>query len=337
MSAINPKRRECRAGPLSMRRRESDTMFGSLILDTLARLRPDPLDGDRVHARDRQAQQTGRLQRADGRLTACAWPFHKHFDRAHPVLHRLARGRFSRDLRSVWGTLARTFETVLASARPADHIPRRIGDRHNRVVECALNMGLPPGHMLLFAALPPLPLLCAGCAALRLLFCHYSSVETFHVETLNVRTLLLGCLLLDTDRLPAASTAGARVGTRALPAHGQTLAMSQATITADVHQPLDVQLDLAAQIAFDAIFALHDLADAPDLLLGQVAHSDVRVDVGFFENVKPIRAADTKDIGDRNLDFLVTRDLNPSNTCHTALFLSGLCLGWRLQMTRMIP
>ena len=52
----------------------------------------------------------------------------------------------------------------------------------------------------------------------------------------------------------------------------------------------------------------------------------VRVDVGFFENVKPIRAADTKDIGDRNLDFLVTRDLNPSNTCHTALFLSGLSL-----------
>src|SRR5262249_1710730 len=102
--------------------------------------------------------------------------------------------------------------------------------------------------------------------------------------------------------------------------------MSHATITADVDQALDVQLDLAAQIALDAIFAVQDLADPPNLLLGQVAHSDVRVDVGFLENVKPIRVADTKDIGDRNLDLLVTRDVNPSNTCHTALLLSGLSL-----------
>src|SRR5262249_61913956 len=107
----------------------------------------------------------------------------------------------------------------------------------------------------------------------RLLFCHYSSVETLHVETLNVRRLLLGCLLLDTDRLPAASAAGARVGSRALPAHGQAPAMSQATITADVHQPLDVQLDLAAQIAFDAIFALHHLPASARPLLRDVPTS----------------------------------------------------------------
>src|SRR5262249_17982138 len=116
--------------------------------------------------------------------------------RAHPVLHRLARGRFSGDLRSVWGTLARTFETVLASARPADHIPRRIGDRHNRVVECALNMGLPPGHILLFAALTTLPLRGASCATLRLLFCHNSSVETFQGVTLNFERYFLAVFFL---------------------------------------------------------------------------------------------------------------------------------------------
>ena len=60
MSAINPKRRECRAGPLSMRRHESDTMFSSL--DTPALRRADAIVRNRRHVRNSDDLQTGRLQ-----------------------------------------------------------------------------------------------------------------------------------------------------------------------------------------------------------------------------------------------------------------------------------
>src|SRR5689334_18472174 len=50
--------------------------------------------------------------------------------------------------------------------------------------------------------------------------------------------LLLGRLLLDTDRLALAATAGARIRTRALATHRHSLAVPQATIAGDIHQAL---------------------------------------------------------------------------------------------------
>src|SRR5262245_6760613 len=63
-------------------------------------------------------------------------------------------------------------------------------------------------------------------------------------------TLLLRRLLLDADRLALTAAAGARVGACALAAHRHTFAVPQPAVTCDVHQPLDVQLHFAPQIAF---------------------------------------------------------------------------------------
>src|SRR5258708_24428973 len=79
---------------------------------------------------------------------------------------------------------------------------------------------------------------------------------------------LLRHRLLAGDR-PGRSLAGARVGVRALTAHRQTLAMAQAAIAAEIHQPLDVHRHLPPEIAFDGEFAVDELADAQDLVLGQ--------------------------------------------------------------------
>src|SRR5437016_1876190 len=59
--------------------------------------------------------------------------------------------------------------------------------------------------------------------------------------------------------------AGARVRVRALAANRQTLAVTHAAIAAQIHQPLDVHRHFAAQVAFDDIFAVDDLADLNDL------------------------------------------------------------------------
>ena len=47
--------------------------------------------------------------------------------------------------------------------------------------------------------------------------------------------------------------AGPRIGLAALAAHGQTLAVANAAIAADLGQPLDVQSGLAAQVALNGI------------------------------------------------------------------------------------
>ena len=63
--------------------------------------------------------------------------------------------------------------------------------------------------------------------------------------------LLLAGFLLARDLHPLRTLAGARVGLRLLPAHGQAAAVAQAAIAADLLQAFDVLGALAAQVALD--------------------------------------------------------------------------------------
>src|SRR5215831_13765256 len=70
---------------------------------------------------------------------------------------------------------------------------------------------------------------------------------------------LSGCLLLAGDGL-GRPLAGARIRVRALAADRQALAVTQATIDAQVHQPLDVHCYFAAQIAFHNVVTINQFA-----------------------------------------------------------------------------
>src|SRR5437588_2670510 len=77
------------------------------------------------------------------------------------------------------------------------------------------------------------------------------------------------CLLLlapHADSPPRAAP-GAGVGAGSLAAHREAAAMAQAAVGADLHQPLDVERDLAAQVALDAALELlgDDVAQPADL------------------------------------------------------------------------
>src|SRR6266511_4510858 len=128
----------------------------------------------------------------------------------------------------------------------------------------------------------------------------------------QLTNLFLRRLLLDTDCLTLPPAAGARVRARALAAHRHPLAVAQPTVAGNIHQALDIQLNLAAQITLNAIFTVDHVADAPDFFLGQVTHSRVRVHVGLLEDVYTIRSADPRNIGDRDLYLLVPRNIHPS-------------------------
>ena len=85
---------------------------------------------------------------------------------------------------------------------------------------------------------------------------------------------LLRHFLLAGDRF-GGTFARARIGVRALAADRQALAVTQAAIAAEIHQPLDVHRHFAAQIAFDEIVAVDRFADLDDFGLGQVVDAAV--------------------------------------------------------------
>src|SRR5213079_3025970 len=100
-------------------------------------------------------------------------------------------------------------------------------------------------------------------------------------------------LLLATDAHGAARSAalsGVRLG--ALSPHWEVAPMSHAPVRADVHQAFDVLAHLAPQVALDLVAAVDDLAQAVDLILGQVARARVGRDVGGGQDLACGRGTD---------------------------------------------
>src|SRR5690348_4026076 len=120
-------------------------------------------------------------------------------------------------------------------------------------------------------------------------------------------------LLLARDR-PGLALAGARVGVRALAADREALAVPQPAVAGEVHQPLDVHRRVAPKVALDAVIAVDRLADVQDFLVGQVLDSLFRRNAELLRDLLGRRSADSVDVGERDLDALVCRDINPSNS-----------------------
>src|SRR5215210_1004738 len=123
-------------------------------------------------------------------------------------------------------------------------------------------------------------------------------------------------LLLAGDRLGLA-LAGPRVGVGALAADREALSMAQATVAGEVHQPLDVHRRLAPQIAFDIVVGVDRLADVQNFLVGEVLDPLFRPDAELLGDLPGLASADSVDVGERDLDALVGRDIYSGNTSHS--------------------
>src|SRR5882757_997783 len=110
----------------------------------VVRLRRDVLNGADL--------KTRRLQRTDRGLPARAGALDEDIDLAHAVLLRLARGALGGHLGGERGGLARRLEADMPGRGPGHHVAGRVGDRHDRVVERALDMGVTVRDVLLFPA-----------------------------------------------------------------------------------------------------------------------------------------------------------------------------------------
>src|SRR5215831_1479498 len=90
--------------------------------------------------------------------------------------------------------------------------------------------------------------------------------------------------------------ARACVGMSALTANRQPFAMTQTTIAAEIHQPLDVHRDFTTKIAFHDVIAVDDLANLDDFVFRQIADAPVERDAHLLADDLRVRRAYPVDI-----------------------------------------
>src|SRR5262245_50274401 len=93
----------------------------------------------------------------------------------------------------------------------------------------------------------------------------------------------------------------------ALAADGQSPAMPQPTIAAEIHQPLDVHGDLASQVTLDHVVPVDHFTDLQHLLIGQLRYPP-RIGYSYFRHdFIGLFGPDAMDILQCNNDALVGR------------------------------
>jgi hypothetical protein len=126
---------------------------------------------------------------------------------------------------------------------------------------------------------------------------------------------LLGYLLLAGDSA-AWALLGAGVGVRTLSTNRKSAAVTDATVAADVHEALDVHRDFGAERSLDAKILFDRLTQTVDVRVIQIANTLFGVDAGRSEYPAGGRATDAEDLGQADLDLLLTRKINARNTRH---------------------
>src|SRR5262245_5868334 len=149
--------------------------------------------------------------------------------------------------------------------------------------------------------------------------CPRTAVQRTRSRNLPACGLLLGRSLLLAGDGAARPTLRARIGARALATDGQTAPVADPAVAVDLDQPLDVLADFAAEVAFDRVLLVDELADAVHLFVGKVARLRRRIHLRDGNDAARGRAADAVDVAQRDVDALVARDVDSGDACHVFL------------------
>src|SRR5438046_10455528 len=110
------------------------------------------------------------------------------------------------------------------------------------------------------------------------------------------------CVLdaLDANGL-ARALAGARIGLRALSAHGEAAAMTEAAVAGDGLKALEGLLNVAAKVALDQNLLRGDrVDDRVQLLRRKILRAEVGIHVRGFEHFLRIARPDAVDVWERH-------------------------------------
>src|SRR2546427_494990 len=90
-----------------------------------------------------------------------------------------------------------------------------------------------------------------------------------------------------------------------LSTHRKTAAMAHPAVAIDLHQALDIEPDVFAEIAFDLPLIGDDLPDLAHVILGEIFDARVFIDRRLLEDIDRARTADAVDICQADFDPLV--------------------------------
>ena len=93
--------------------------------------------------------------------------------------------------------------------------------------------------------------------------------------------LFRGLLLVSNSLLLTLAGTGVVLG--ALTANGKTVTMTYSTIATNVHQSLDIHLDLTTKVTFNFEFSTDDFTDLGCIVVSPVAHFRVAADAGLVQ------------------------------------------------------
>jgi len=98
--------------------------------------------------------------------------------------------------------------------------------------------------------------------------------------------------------------------------------MTDSAVAVDVHQPLDVLLHLTPEIALDLVVSVYQALQSRDFPFGQIFDPNVGINVRSIEDTVASTPTDAIDIGQPDLDTLISRNVNASNPGYILHLLS---------------
>jgi hypothetical protein len=107
--------------------------------------------------------------------------------------------------------------------------------------------------------------------------------------------------------------------------------MPDTTITAQIHEPLDIHRYLSAQITFHNMFLVNHLTNLNDFLVGQFRHTPFPRDANVFTYLSSFCSAYAMNIRQGNFNSFICGNIDTSNSRHAAsprLNLSKTVLMW---------
>jgi hypothetical protein len=113
-------------------------------------------------------------------------------------------------------------------------------------------------------------------------------------------------LFAPTNRTPRPAP-GSGVCSRSLTPRRHPAPMAHTSIAANVHQSLDIHRDFPPEIALNSHFFIDDFAQAVDLVVGQIPHPRIRIDVRSLEKMLARMESNTVDVWQSRLDPLISR------------------------------
>lgn len=82
--------------------------------------------------------------------------------------------------------------------------------------------------------------------------------------------------------------------------------MAHTAVAADFNKSLNVERDIAAEVALNRAVVVDIFSELRCVVLGQVSYADARVNAGSSADILRCLAADAEDVGKSNLDSFIS-------------------------------